>query len=495
MSASSGGGMMAAVANTHYAGFWIRLLALVADVAIVVVATLVILFVSAFFGKTGLRIGSIAALVLQTLYWPLLHASEGQASYGKAMLGLKVTDLEGDRISFVRSCGRALAWIVSALPVLLGFAMAAFTSRKQALHDYVASTCVVRDGPAHVAGAITVAVVGIVGPMIAIPMFFMAMFIGIVASVFGDFLGDMRRLAPRPQIQVAARQTPPAKSPGAVPTPAPSASAPAAPPLTGSPEIDFDRLIGAPLTGFDQGGMTRAGPAILELSTMFTDTLWLKVHLPMPVAAEAQLVPGPRVSVDRVLDQAGNDFHDAGSTFETKEFFQRAAMSPASIPVPHLMGIRSVHLRRGLTEQTLQKAEGQISITLPVDPRTVAFDATETGKEKTAHDSALTLVSMSGDAVRMRFRGASEHLLRVRAFGADGQPLAPGSREILPESQDVDQEFSASFKGAPARVEALVAARIIERTYPFAVMRGVGAGAPSSATAGQTVPARPRAAR
>src|SRR5690242_16447615 len=301
---------MAAVANTHYAGFWIRLLAFVADVAIVFVATLVILFASAFLGKTGLRIGSIAALVLQMLYWPLLHASEGQASYGKAMLGLKVTDFEGERISFVRSCGRALAWIVSALPMLLGFVMAAFTSRKQALHDYIASTCVVRDGPAHVAGAITVAVVGIVGPMIAIPMFFMAIFIGIMASVFGDFLGEMRRLAPQAQIQIATRQTPPAKSPGAIATPAPSASAPAAPAPapapTGSPEIDFDRLIGAPLTGFDQGGMTRAGPAILELSTMFTDTLWLKVHLPLPVAAEAQLVPGPRVTVDRVLDQAGN---------------------------------------------------------------------------------------------------------------------------------------------------------------------------------------------
>ncbi|MGH6961310.1 MAG: RDD family protein, partial [Dongiaceae bacterium] len=155
------------VQQGQYGGFWIRLLAFMTDVAVLFVATLIILFVGALFGNTGVRIGGVAALVLQALYWPLLHASQRQASYGKAMLGLKVTDLEGNRISTMRSFGRALAWIVSAVPLLLGFVMAAFTERKQALHDYIASTCVVRDGPAHIAGAITVTVVGIVGPMIA----------------------------------------------------------------------------------------------------------------------------------------------------------------------------------------------------------------------------------------------------------------------------------------------------------------------------------------
>src|SRR5258706_659636 len=165
----------------EYGGFWIRLLALAADIAIVLGASIVVVIAASFLGRIGPKVASIVLLVLPSVYWPLMHASARQATYGKAMLGLKVADLEGNRISMLRSFGRALAWMVSFLPLLLGFVMAGFTARKQALHDYIASTCVVRDGPAHIPGAITVTVVGIVGPMIAIPMFFMAMFMGMLA--------------------------------------------------------------------------------------------------------------------------------------------------------------------------------------------------------------------------------------------------------------------------------------------------------------------------
>lgn len=200
----------------EYGGFWIRLLALAADTAIMFVASIVILILCSFLGRAGPAVASLALLVIPSLYWPVMHASERQATYGKAMLGLKVTDLEGKRISMMRSFARALAWFVSCFPVMLGFVMAGFTARKQALHDFICSTCVVREGPAHVAGAITVAVVGIVGPMIAIPMFFMALFMGMVAAMFGDMLGEMRRLAPQLEIPVP------------VPAPKPTAASPKA---------------------------------------------------------------------------------------------------------------------------------------------------------------------------------------------------------------------------------------------------------------------------
>jgi uncharacterized RDD family membrane protein YckC len=57
---------------------------------------------------------------------------------------LKVTDLEGRRISFARATGRHFAKLLSGFILMIGFIMAGFTQRKQALHDMIAGTLVVR---------------------------------------------------------------------------------------------------------------------------------------------------------------------------------------------------------------------------------------------------------------------------------------------------------------------------------------------------------------
>ena len=59
------------------------------------------------------------------------------------MLGLVVTDLKGERISFMRATGRHFAKYISAFLLGIGFIMAAFTAKKQALHDMIADTLVV----------------------------------------------------------------------------------------------------------------------------------------------------------------------------------------------------------------------------------------------------------------------------------------------------------------------------------------------------------------
>lgn len=63
--------------------------------------------------------------------------------YGKLALGLKVTDLQGGRISLSRAIGRELAKIVSSQTFYIGFIVAGFSERKQALHDILARTLVV----------------------------------------------------------------------------------------------------------------------------------------------------------------------------------------------------------------------------------------------------------------------------------------------------------------------------------------------------------------
>jgi uncharacterized RDD family membrane protein YckC len=59
-------------------------------------------------------------------------------------LSMKVTDLQGNRISFARATGRHFAKYISAMILLIGYIMAGFTERKQALHDMIAGTLVRR---------------------------------------------------------------------------------------------------------------------------------------------------------------------------------------------------------------------------------------------------------------------------------------------------------------------------------------------------------------
>jgi uncharacterized RDD family membrane protein YckC len=78
------------------------------------------------------------------IYEAALESSSKQATLGKMALALKVTDLAGQRISFVRATGRHFAKILSGMILMIGYIMAGFTERKQALHDMIAGTLVQR---------------------------------------------------------------------------------------------------------------------------------------------------------------------------------------------------------------------------------------------------------------------------------------------------------------------------------------------------------------
>lgn len=93
--------------------------------------------------RVGLGTASIYTLLIVWLYFALLESSASQATFGKALLGLGVTDINGNRISFGRASLRTAAKVLSALPLGLGFVPAASSKRRQALHDVVARTLVV----------------------------------------------------------------------------------------------------------------------------------------------------------------------------------------------------------------------------------------------------------------------------------------------------------------------------------------------------------------
>jgi uncharacterized RDD family membrane protein YckC len=86
----------------------------------------------------------IAVWVISLLYFSLMESSKTQGSLGKMAMGIKVTDLEGQRISFGKAFLRSIGKVISQMIMYIGYIMAAFTEKKQALHDIIASTLVVK---------------------------------------------------------------------------------------------------------------------------------------------------------------------------------------------------------------------------------------------------------------------------------------------------------------------------------------------------------------
>ncbi|MBY0120895.1 RDD family protein [Bacillus sp. S/N-304-OC-R1] len=159
----------------EYGGFWIRFAAYLIDSIIIglPLSIITIIIFMIFFGTSGalellladpsatdisdeqafLFLGSyLGALGLSFLinivgavaYFAGLHSSKWQATVGKRLLGLKVTDLKGDRISFWRALGRYLAMSFLSGILLIGYIIAAFTEKKQSLHDLIAGTIVIK---------------------------------------------------------------------------------------------------------------------------------------------------------------------------------------------------------------------------------------------------------------------------------------------------------------------------------------------------------------
>lgn len=125
--------------STRYAGFWLRFGAAIIDGILV---GLVNGILRGMIGDGFMY--SVLTLLIGWLYYTLMESSAHQATLGKKVLGIRVTDLDGNRIGFGRATGRYFGKIISAIILLIGYIMAAFTEKKQALHDILAGTLVVK---------------------------------------------------------------------------------------------------------------------------------------------------------------------------------------------------------------------------------------------------------------------------------------------------------------------------------------------------------------
>ena len=88
-------------------------------------------------------ISGLISWVVNLLYFSFMESSKFQATIGKLALGIKVTDLGGQKLDFFKALVRNISKIVSSFILLIGYIMAGFTEKKQALHDMIAGTLVI----------------------------------------------------------------------------------------------------------------------------------------------------------------------------------------------------------------------------------------------------------------------------------------------------------------------------------------------------------------
>jgi len=133
--------------SSQYAGFWIRSCALVFDSLLLLIPQQWVSFLMGADNHDFWFVEFVMSLAMWWIYTAGLQSSSWQATLGKKLLGLKVVDNEGARISFGRATGRYFASFLSAILLCIGYIMVAFTEKKQALHDQIAGTLVVRSRP------------------------------------------------------------------------------------------------------------------------------------------------------------------------------------------------------------------------------------------------------------------------------------------------------------------------------------------------------------
>jgi uncharacterized RDD family membrane protein YckC len=145
--------------RNSFGGFWIRFAAYLVDVVVLLIPTLLIGFLlHSIIPATNQSEYAFVNLIddgFNLLIWWVYTAaflsSSWQATPGKRICGLKVVDYNGSCVSFGQATGRYFASILSAVTVFIGYLMIAWTARRQALHDMIAGTLVVKVVPPNTA--------------------------------------------------------------------------------------------------------------------------------------------------------------------------------------------------------------------------------------------------------------------------------------------------------------------------------------------------------
>ncbi len=154
--------------EVKFAGFWLRFAAHIIDYLILqfvvglislpfVIGMLTEIYAATKNVNESMEIIAIAGIIMKFvfatisisiligwLYYAMLESSKPQGTIGKMACSIKVTDIDGNKITFARATGRYFGKIISDMTLYIGYILAGFTVKKQALHDIISDCLVVK---------------------------------------------------------------------------------------------------------------------------------------------------------------------------------------------------------------------------------------------------------------------------------------------------------------------------------------------------------------
>ncbi len=467
---------MSAQTDVKYAGFWRRFIAIHIDLFVIStlqlclyagLSTLDESLVQAFAGVVQL-----SYLVIYWLYFAGMESSSYQGTLGKVLVGIIVTDTDGNRISFLRATGRNVGKIASSLILGLGYLLAAFTRKKQALHDMPAQCLVLRERDTSLVKLFFIAVLFI---FLAFAM--LSGFAGLVLwteiqKILPGLLGGTGvamngqqgssiPYEPNMDMDEFMTQEPQQEQlkTGSIPASERNLSL-----------EQYEQLLAAGAPAIDVSGPSAtAGPALLEVTTFFTDLFWLEVYMPgIPNFSDG--MADAAVKITEVTNKSGANKYDPNNNFES-DFFSRLSFSKQQSPMPHMKAIRQVNHMQGLDENNFAGVKGTLTLNLPVNIQSVRLDSGEAGNARQVAGSTVSLQSIKGSEVNISYKGMGEHYLGMSGFNAAGQELESASHSILSDKGEVNTSLFIQFQGEPASIEVIVASDIVEKRYPFEIKR------------------------
>ena len=356
----------APVATIIYAGFWRRVAATFVDGSVLFFINIIIAAGAVFLVPAAVKIvGSVVIPLVGFLYMALFESSVYQATVGKQLLGLSVTDMNGNRLTFLRALGRNLAKILSVVIIFIGFIMAGFTEKKQTLHDMIAGTLVVKKQEAKTGLALLVFFAPTIIAMVILYFVVMAsfqMFFSTSQAIMHQYGQDDQNAKESTDMDSSASDS---QSDAPAPTPTTASEYTALFAAAKAPTIDE--------VGTQDSFVTTAGPILahFDKDDLSTDTggsfsiVFDIADLPNMTAKGATI----DVALSHIYTKAGADVLDKTSDFETDPFFTNISLSDFSSDenTTYYEASRNATIKDGslVSGETFASVTGTVVFTLP----------------------------------------------------------------------------------------------------------------------------------
>jgi len=133
--------------KVSYAGLGLRTMALIIDLVIVISVVLLInmiIFPSNLIIKDLTIFKVLIGILIWIFYNGFYESSAYQATIGKLIFKLKVIDLYGKPIGFLRAISRVISTVISILPFGLGIWYITTDPKKRSWHDLIAGSFVIK---------------------------------------------------------------------------------------------------------------------------------------------------------------------------------------------------------------------------------------------------------------------------------------------------------------------------------------------------------------